>query len=261
MKIPIDGLLELLFRAIAHPSIHVCGIALEAFSDIAPSNTELSTRLLPYLQGKAILPVQLRNDTEGIEEFIDFRDRFLKESLVACYTGCSAYYLTSCASAIEEFCQATALPHLPHQLEAALFCVVAVSSKAKKSADKQTLDEQLVKITSALKNNAFATTSNRFVMARMCSFTSQYASSLAQCEQASIFEMASELVLTAFNLSVAAECNQNIPVKRHVSALSEASNGLQKLLCAAPTRFSAPAAISALESKSKLLFLHSCNQS
>jgi len=247
MKIPMNGLVELLFKAIAHPSIDVCGIALEAFSDIAPSNTELSTRLLPYLQGKAILPVQLRNDTERIEEFIDFRDRFLKEALVACYTGCRSYYLTSCASAIEEFCQAAALPHVPHQLEAALFCVVAVSSKAQKSADKQTLNEQLMKITSALKNNAFATTSDRFVMARMCSFINQYASSLAQCDQATVFEMASELVLTSFNLSVAAECNQSMPVTRHVSALSEASNGLQKLLCAAPTRFSAPAAISALE--------------
>ena len=257
----MNGLVELLFKAIAHPSIDVCGIALEAFSDIAPSNTELSTRLLPYLQGKAILPVQLRNDTERIEEFIDFRDRFLKEALVACYTGCSTYYLTSCASAIEEFCQAAALPHVPHQLEAALFCVVAVSSKAQKSADKQTLNEQLMKITSALKTNAFATTSDRFVMVRMCSFINQYASSLAQCDRATVFEMASELALTSFNLSVAAECNQIMPVTRHVSALSEASNGLQKLLCAAPTRFSAPAAMSALESKFKLLLLRCCIQS
>lgn len=240
----------MLFKAIAHPSIDVCGIALRSFSSIAPSNTELSTRLLPYLQGKAIIPFQLRNDAEGFEDFVDFRDRFLKETLIACYTGCDTFYLTSCASAIEEFCQAPASPHLPHQLEAALFCLVAVSDNAKKSKDKQSLDLQLEKITSSLKRNAFTTTSQRFVMARMCDFISQYAFSLAQCQPTSVFEMASELALSSFNLSVA-ECNQStaLPAPKRASALSEASKALQNLLCSAPSRFSVPTAMGALESK------------
>jgi hypothetical protein len=250
LQVSFDGLFELLFKAIAHPSIDVCGIALDALSGIVPSNNELSTRLLPYLQGKAIIPFQLTNDAE--EEFVDFRDRFLKEALIACYNGCAGFYITSCTSAIEEFCQATSTPHLPHQLEAALFCMEAVSIRAKKVADAQILSQQLEKIISALKRNAFNTTSKSFVMARMCSFISQYASSLAQCQQTSVFEMASEIALTSFKMSVA-ECNEKTEMSQHVPALSEASNALQKLLCSAPSRFSAPTALSTLQSKSSLL--------
>jgi hypothetical protein len=168
LQVSLDGLFDLLFKAISHPSTDISGLALEAFSRMAGLNSELSTRLLPYLQGKAIIPFQLRNDQEGYEEFADFRDNFLKEALVACYAGCGAFYLQSCGVAIDEFCQATGSPHLPHQLEAALFCLVAVSEKAKKANDKQTLEQQLVRIVSALKRNSFTTTSNPFVMARMC---------------------------------------------------------------------------------------------
>ena len=248
LQVSLEGLFDLLFKAVAHPSIDVCGISLEAFSGMVPRNTDLSTRLLPYLQGKAIIPFQLRNDAEGYQEFVDFRDRFLKDALVACHEGCGVFYLTSCGSAIEEFCQATLSPHLPHQLEAALFCLVAVSSEAKKATDKESLDQILSKIILALKRNAFTTTSKEFVMARMCSFISQYASNLAHSAQSSVFEMASELATSAFNLSVE-QCSSNdvFPAFKHVSALSEASTALQKLLCSAPSRFSAPTAMSALE--------------
>lgn len=250
----LDGLFDLLFKAAAHPSVDVCGIALEAFCDIAPSNAEIATRLLPYLQGKAIIPLELRNDGEGYEDFVDFRDRFLKEALIACYSGCTGFYLTSCASAIEEFCQAPLTLHIPHQLEAALFCMVAIAERAKKAPDKQILELQLEKILSALKRNGFKATSKRFVMARMCSFIHEYASSLAQCQQPAVFEMASELALTSFNMSVA-ECNQNaaMPAPKRVSSLSEASNAIKRLLCSAPSRFSAPASLAALESELSLL--------
>lgn len=248
LQVSLEGLYDLLFKAVAHPSIDVCGISLEAFSAIVPSNTDLSTRLLPYLQGKAIIPFQLRNDAEGYNEFVDFRDHFLKDALVACHEGCGVFYLTSCGSAIEEFCQATVSPHLPHQLEAALFCLVAVSSKTKKTTDKESLDQILGKIILALKRNAFTTTSKAFVMARMCSFISQYASNLANNLQPSVFEMASELATSALTLSVA-ECSQNelLSAVEHTSALSESSTAIEKLLCSSPSRFSVPAAISALE--------------
>jgi hypothetical protein len=153
-----------------HPSVDICGIALEAFSAVAPSNNEISTRLLPYLQGKAIIPVHLRNDAQGYQDFVDFRDQFLIEALVACYTECSAFYWQSCSAAVEEFCQATVTPHLPHQLEAALFCLVAVSDKAKNAADKNSLNHHLEKVVTALQGNSFTTTSNPLVMAQMCSF-------------------------------------------------------------------------------------------
>jgi hypothetical protein len=133
MQPSMDGLLDLLFKAASHPSVYVCGIAVEALAVIAPPNSELSTRLLPYLQGKAIIPFHLIEDANGrLEEYIDFRDRVLTDALVACYTGCSTFYMESCWSAIEEFCQASPSPHLPYQLEAALFCCVAVFDRASK---------------------------------------------------------------------------------------------------------------------------------
>lgn len=248
LQVSLNGLFDLLFKAISHPSIDVCGIALEAFLDIAPSNTELATRLLPYLQGKAIIPFQFTHHAGGFEEFLDFRDNLLTDALIACYTGCSLFYLTSCGSAIEEFCQASTSPHIPHQLEAALFCLVAISDTVERAVDKQVLHKQLENITSALKRNAFSTTSNPFVMARMCSFISHYATSLAQCQHEPMFEMACELVIASFNLSIT-ECETTpFPSAKVVSVMSEASDALKHLLCSAPSRFSAPAALTVLES-------------
>ncbi len=129
----MNGLLDLLFKAASHPSVYVCGIAVEALAVIVPSNSELSTRLLPHLQGKAILPHHLMEDaSEGLEEYINFRDRVLTDALVACFTGCGKFYMESCGSAIEEFVQASPSPQLPYQLEAALFCIVAVLDRASK---------------------------------------------------------------------------------------------------------------------------------
>ncbi|KAL3802827.1 hypothetical protein HJC23_007604 [Cyclotella cryptica] len=253
LDVSLDGLLDLLFKSVLHPSVDICGIALEAFSGIAPSNNEISTRLLPYLQGKAIIPVQLRNDAQGYEDFVDFRNQFLIDALVACYTGCSAFYLQSCSAAVEEFCQATVSPHLPHQLEAALFCLVAVSDKATNATDKHSLNHHLEKVVAALKRNSFTTTSNPLVMAQMCRFIKGYALSLSRCQQTHVFEIASELALTSFNMSVI-EYNKSSTIHApcSLSPLSEASNALQKLLISAPSRFSAPTAMSALESAWKM---------
>lgn len=166
-----DGVLDLLFKAVSHPSIYVCGIAAEALASMAPSNSELSTRLLPSLQGKAIIPFHLVEDVDGsLDDYTNFRDRVISDALIACYTGCSTFFLESCGSAIEEFCRATASPHLPYQLEAALFCMIAVSGKASKAPDKEVLHSQLEKMISALANDSFSTTAHPLVMAKMCRF-------------------------------------------------------------------------------------------
>lgn len=171
LQTPPDGLVDLLFKAASHPSVYVCGIALEALAVIAPSDTELSTRLLPFLQGKAIIPFHLIGDVDGsLDDYVNFRDRVLTGALIACYTGCSSFYLESCGSAIEEFCSASPSHHLPYQLEAALFCMIAVSGRAAKASDKQVLCVQLEKMVSALEKNSFSTTSHPLVMAGMCRF-------------------------------------------------------------------------------------------
>jgi hypothetical protein len=167
------GLLELLFKAASHPSLHVCSIAIEALTVFTPSNNELSTRLLPCLQGKAIIPINIMGDVNGrLDDYINFRDCVLTNAMIACYSGCNAFYLESCRSAIEEFCQATSSPHLQYQLEAALFCMVAVSEKASKTSNKEVLCGQLGRIISALKSNTSAT-SHPMVKSNMYRFANK----------------------------------------------------------------------------------------
>lgn len=171
-----SGLLDLLFKAASHPSVYVCGIAVEALSKISSSNNELSTRLLPYLQAKAIIPFHLIEDVEGLDDYTNFRDRALTDALIACYMGCSAFYLESCGAAIEEFCQADPTPHLPYQLEAALFCMIAVSAYASKEPNKQMLHTQLERMITSLAKNSFSTTSHLMVMTKMSLFIGKVSS-------------------------------------------------------------------------------------
>eukprot|EP00985_Skeletonema_marinoi_P032421 scaffold39130_cov139-Skeletonema_marinoi.AAC.4 len=241
-----DGLLDLLFKAVAHPSVYVCGIAVEALTNVAPSSAELSTKLLPFLQGKAIIPFHLiENDDGGLEEYINFRERVLADGLAGCYAGCNAFFLQSCSSAIEEFCQASPTSHLPYQLEAALFCMVAVAEKAVKATDKRDLCTQLERMISALAKRPSTTTSHPLVTMKACRFVNKYARVLPLCETNTAFEIASELAINAFNQDLSSFGSlQSIGDS---SPLSEAANALKQLLCSSPALFSSPAALSALE--------------
>ena len=240
-----DGVLDLLFKATSHPSVYVCGIAVEALAEVVKSNSELSSRLLPHLQGKAIVPMNLVNDVDGsFDDYINFRERVLTSGLIACYTGCSTFYLESCGSAIEEFCNATPSPHLPYQLEAALFCMIAVAGKASKARDKQVLCDQLRKMITALKNSAVAT-SLPLVTAKTCLFINKYAKFFVSCstDNNAVFQQASELVISLFHEQKICQ----LVTDDEISPLSEACNALKELLCALPNQFSTPAAMKALE--------------
>ncbi|KAL7530460.1 hypothetical protein ACHAXR_006117, partial [Thalassiosira sp. AJA248-18] len=279
-----DGLLDLLFKAASHPSVYVCGIAVEALAVIAPSNRDLSTRLLPHLQGKAIIPYHLIGNVDGsFDDYTNFRDRVLTDALIACFKGCSTFYLESCGSAIEEFCQATPSPHLPYQLEAALFCMIAVSGRAAKASNEQVLCSQLEKMVSALAKNSFSTTSHPLVMAKMCRFIGkvrgsygaplirnseagcliplfllcvqklQYSACFPSCQTKNVFETASELVFTSFNRGIGEYNNDgHLASAGGTSPLSEASNAFKQLLCSSPAQFSTPEAKAALENAWKM---------
>ena len=244
-----EGLLDLLFKAAAHPSLYVSGIAVEVLASVSPSSSELSTKLLPFLQGKAIIPFHLiDNDDGGLEEYINFRERVLADGLAGCYAGCSTFFLQSCSSAIEEFCQANPSAHLPYQLEAALFCMVAVADKAIKTTDKSDLCTQLERMISALAKSASTTTSHPLVMMKACRFVNKYASVLPLCQTTAAFETASELAMNAFNQDLSNDSNVgSLESICGSSPLSEATNALQQLLCSSPAIFSSPAALSALE--------------
>jgi len=183
----------------------------------------------------------------------------LADALIACYTGCSTFYLESCGSAIEEFCQSSPSPHLPYQLEAALFCMIAVSERASKEPDKQVLCGQLEKMVSALAKNSFSTTSHPLVMAKMCRFINKYATSISSCQTKSVFETASELVFTSFNRGLNEYSTHGQLASTYgTSPLSEASNAFKQLLCSSPAQFSTPAARSALENAWKMPY--ACQQ-
>ena len=242
-----DDLLDLLFKAASHPSIYVSGIAIEALADCTAENQNLATRLLPVLQGKAIIQTPLLDDVGSLEDYINFRQRVLTIGFQGCYAGCEGFYLRSCASAIDEFCGASLSPQLPFQLEAALVCMISVSSKAIKTSDKQALVSQLEKMVSALVANDFKTTSHPVVMASLCRFICKYAKCLTWCPK-SVYEAACELTLKAFHRDLA-DYDTRLPWKviTQTSPLSLASDALKSLLCKNPDIFQSPDALSALE--------------
>ena len=204
-----DGLLELLLKGAAHSSIHVCGICLEAIPSLIAPGSSYSDRLLPILQQRAIVPAALRGnhtttsaDEADIDfhEYTSFRENLLSSALSACYKNNRGFYVESCASAIEEFCTAPLTPQLPFQLEAALFCLCAVSMDASKRAllvsaspaaqaaaakasaalgqaqtsdiavDAKKHDDELAKCTLSIANNPAAATSNPLTLAQLCRF-------------------------------------------------------------------------------------------
>ena len=113
---------------------------MEAFHPLITPETDVSIRLLPVLQGKAIVPPDLVGMTTSsdcgvdLHEFERLRGHLLSEVLLACYISNRSYYIESCVSAIDEFCTAPISPQLPYQLEAALFCLSAISVDASKRA-------------------------------------------------------------------------------------------------------------------------------
>ena len=78
----------------------------------------------------------------------------------------------------------------------------------------------------------------------------QYAICFPQCQSSNVFEAASELALSSFNRELAENKDHGSrDSSDNMSPLSEACNALQKLLCSSPSHFSAPTAMSALESE------------
>jgi hypothetical protein len=134
------GLVDLLIKAISHPSRQVYSLALEAFAFLLNQNDGLATQILPILQSKAIIPPSLVGLSSSYDldmdfhEFERFREFHLNDILSVCYINCRSYYIDSCCMAVEEFCTMAPNPHTPFQLEAALFCLAAVSFDASKRA-------------------------------------------------------------------------------------------------------------------------------
>lgn len=138
----------MLLKAAAHPSVHVCGIALESLPSLILPGHRLSELLLPILQQKVVYPPHLVGSVDSdismdvddndidFEQFNQFREDCLIEALEKCYLNNRVFYLESCAIAMENLCSVS--PPLSasnvYQLEGALFCLRAVSIEASKRA-------------------------------------------------------------------------------------------------------------------------------
>eukprot|EP00563_Minutocellus_polymorphus_P006543 CAMPEP_0181034076 /NCGR_PEP_ID=MMETSP1070-20121207/7616_1 /TAXON_ID=265543 /ORGANISM="Minutocellus polymorphus, Strain NH13" /LENGTH=1222 /DNA_ID=CAMNT_0023111583 /DNA_START=327 /DNA_END=3995 /DNA_ORIENTATION=- len=287
-----NGLLELLLKGAAHPSIHVCGICLEAIPSLIAPGSNYSDRLLPILQQRAIVPATLRGNRAGaggqdadvdFHEYTSFRENLLSAALAACYKNNRSFYMESCASAIDEFCAAPLTPQLPFQLEAALFCLCAVSMDASKrallvgaspaaqsaaakasvalgqaqtadiAADAKKHDEELAKCTFSIAQNPATATSNPLTLAQMCRFIAKYSRWYSKTQSAGALDKAAELALTAFNATASPDYTRNEAVKdlideMVISPVAEAATALRNILTRSPGRFTTPEALAALES-------------
>lgn len=136
-----------MLKAAAHPSVHVCGLALEALPLLILPRNSLSEHLLPILQQKVVYPMHLVSDTAvqtmelenadtDFEEFNQFREDCVMDTLTKCYLNNPVFYLESCMIALERLCETS--PTSPssdiYQLEGVLFCLRAVSTEASKIA-------------------------------------------------------------------------------------------------------------------------------
>jgi len=235
------GVLDLLFKAVSHPSVYVCSIAVEGLSVVVSKEKDLATRLLPHLQQKAIIPIHLVSDDGGLDDYMNFRERVLDNGLIACFTGASLFYMQSCGAAIDEFCKNQAnSQQISLQLEAALYCIIAVSVKASK--DKQVLCPQLEKMINSL-TSLSNSSSPPIVLARTCQFIGKYTKTLCQT---GAFQQSSTFVVSLFNEQNIAQLATDIDTT-NVSPLSEACIALKQLLFNSPQQFSTPEAKRVLE--------------
>lgn len=176
------GLVDLMLKGAAHPSVNISGIALAVIADVVRLENALGPQLLPLLQRRAIIPHHIvsgspylaASDICGVNfhEFQIFRDTVLMNALRACYEGNGANYMDSCTSAVEEFCSENASNQVSLHLEAALFCLAAVSDLALGYGEDWIFSHhsQLERCTSALATKPGSMMTNPLTLAQMCIF-------------------------------------------------------------------------------------------
>lgn len=192
------GLLDLLLKAAAHPSVGISAIALEVLTKEVSAETGLVHQLLPILQGRAITPHRFTSGDDGqsipsiipddngsdmgigsssssSSSFIDFeqfRETALKGCLQACWLAQPERYLSSCAAAVEEFCRSQSNSvHMSFHLEAALFCFVAVAEHSMVNEQRNTnIASYLRECMAALSIKPASLVSNPLTLVQACRF-------------------------------------------------------------------------------------------
>lgn len=222
-------------------------------------------------------------------EFQRFRAFQLTDVLLACYRSNRAYYVESCASAVEEFCASAVNPQLPYQLEAALFCLSAIAMDASQRAllgnaspavqmaaaragaggqygtgamdvtaigeDAKRHNEQLVRCIRALAKVPTVALSNPLALSQMCHFIGKYANWLSKTPSDGVLEASAALALTSFNRATTTflETSENLN-ELMVSPFTEAATALRNILNRSPEHFATPEALLALENGWKSVY-------
>lgn len=160
--------------------VDISGIALEVLVKLIVPASGLSHQLLPVLQGRAIAPHQFVNGTTpsivpkdgtavDFSEFERFRENLLKDALVACWKAYNSTFMASCTAAVEEFCSPTASIHVSFHLEAAIFCLAAVSEEVVNASEVNSIPH-LEKVIRALSSKPESLFGNPLTLAQACKF-------------------------------------------------------------------------------------------
>jgi hypothetical protein len=178
--IPDPGIIELLHKAAGHPFVYVSAVALDGLIGATRRGYGSAGALLPLLQRRAIIP-HLITQSGGLtltayelcgvsfQEFESYRNGILMEFLLLCWRLDPETFIDSCTAAVEEFCYTQHMsPELSLQLEAALFCVEAVSREAMSSGSTIPHPLQLERIVSAIGTKPTVIFCNPLTLSRMC---------------------------------------------------------------------------------------------
>jgi len=273
-----EGMVDLLFRAISHPSYNVCAIALEVIPKFITSTsdfaTQLSERIFQVLLKKAIWPKNIikQGDDDRVE-FVNFRNNFLVDSLSACYKKNSCLYFDNCINNIVEQLSSQT-EHDWFEVEATLFCLNASSFhvlnqmgliKNEHSSDIKTEfhrldssialkhDAQLVRLAGILIRSQNFLTSCPFLLTQTCQFVAKYASwfssedMLNSAAELAMVSFKTELAMVSTTVSDIYTSGQSLGATSS-TPLSESAIALRNILCHSPSHFTTPQALTALAS-------------
>jgi hypothetical protein len=289
------GLVDLIMKGAAHPSVNISGIALGVLPKVVGMDLSLALQLLPLLQRRAITPHHViagypslaASDICGVNfhEFHIFREAVLADALLACYDGDSINYMDSCTSAIEEFCSDSASSQVSLHLEAALFCLVTVADVAlhRQPEGHFAHAAQLERCTSALAAKPASMMTNPLTLAQTCRFIRRVSPSLASCtfkatlgakdrlsfaqytrwygegQVQGVLDVATDLALSTFNLCAASypggEASRILMQESSIAPVKEAALTLKEILCQYPKYFVSNSAITALGGTSYLMLI------
>jgi hypothetical protein len=191
---PESSMVQFLFKAAAHPSHNVCAFALHALTRLVSRFPALAPELLPSLQRRAIRPHQTSTGQIHLEAFDDaesdfqtFRETVLTDCLRACWIAYGSNYMNSCTCAVEEFCANAESNNQSMQLEAALFCLEAISSTALAKDRNFQYNEQLERIYAAIQKRPRSLVDNFLTFQQLCQFIRAVRCDFALCQCASNF--------------------------------------------------------------------------